>query len=210
MNIVKYTNSRSRIGEVASISGNLINVFLYPHSYQSVSMGDFLLIVGGVGGYVGVVVRNLHKVRRERNFSLMGMDYEEIKRLYPDIDRLYIYAIDLILVGYVTNDSKTIIGLSGSPRIHDPVYKMDDSDVKDIFIRLDGIDFSLFRYLRDYLEDVVWFREFLRRNRDVLTTLSNRRVLLDKYLDTLIWLGVSPRSMGRLLSVFIEEVFGVG
>jgi len=209
MRISKY-NARRPVGEVAGISGTNITVYLYPEAYEDVSMGDLLIVISKLRGYVGVVVKNLHRVRRERSFSLMGMDYEEIKKLYPDIDRLYIYALEMSLIGFSGDEGFFNLGLGGAPRIHDPVYKLDWDDVVEVFKTGDEVSFSVFRYLADYLGDDVWVREFFRRNASVLSRLGEREYLLERMMDALVWVGVPSKVFGRVVSTFIEEVFGNG
>lgn len=210
MKLAKYINNRKSIGEVSSISGNTISLYLYPEEYEDVSIGDIVLVVSRANGYVGVVVKNLHRVRRERSFSLMGMDYEDVKKLYPDIDRLYIYAVEVAMVGYFSEDSGLNIGLGGAPRIHDPVYKLDVDDAVKLFTDSDGVSFDVFRYLRDYLSDDVWVREFFRRNASLFRRLVEDEPLLERLMDMLVWLGVSPLVFSRVVSTFVEEVLRSG
>ena len=210
MRISRYINLKRPVGEVAGISGTNITVYLYPEAYEEVSMGDLLVVVSKLRNYVGVVVKNLHRVRRERSFSLMGMDYEEIKKLYPDIDRLYVYALEVSLIGFSVDEGSFNLGLGGAPRIHDPVYKLDSDDVVEVFKAGDDVSFSVFRYLADYLSDDVWVREFFSRNASVLTRLGGMEYLLERLMDSLVWVGVPSKVFGRVVSTFIEEVLGNG
>jgi len=209
MNISKYRTGRKAVGEVANILGNNVSVYLYPEAYEDVSMGDFLLITGRKTSFVSVVVKNLHRVRRERSFSLMGMDYEDIKEIYPDIDRLYIYAVEAAIIGTVDLSGKLSIGLGGAPRIHDMVFKMDEEDILEVF-RYRDISFDLLKYLEGYVGDDVWVREFFRRNREVLRSLGDGGDILEKLMDTLVWLGIPPATFGKIVSIFIDEVSGGG
>lgn len=210
MKLSKYINSRKPVGEVSSISGNTVNIYLYPESYEDVSVGDIVLVASRVNGYVGVVVKNLHRVRRERSFSLMGMDYEGVKKLYPDIDRLYIYAVEVALVAYFSQGSGVNLGLSGAPRIHDPVFKLDEADGSELFRGVNGISFDILRYLSVYLGDDIWVREFFRRNSKLFRGLGGGEELLERLMDILVWIGVSPLVFSRVVSTFVEEVLSGG
>lgn len=211
MRLAKYINMRKPVGEVSSISSNTVSVYLYPDAYEDVTMGDLVLVASRLNGYIGVVVKNLHRVRRERSFSLMGMDYEEVKRLYPDIDRLYIYAVEVAMVGYFPEGSSINVGLGGSPRLHDPVFKLDEEDAVNLFMDDAGVvSFDVFRYLSGYLGDDVWVREFFRRNSGLFRRLGDGEILLERIMDILVWLGVPATIFGRIVSTFVEEVLSSG
>lgn len=200
LNVLKYIQRDDPIGEVLSIDGNVINVYVYPEYYGSISINQFLIIVSKHFFPITVVFKNIHRTKREGSFAPSRTGYERLKEIYPDIDRTYVYAISTYLVGYSSLDGEVYISPNISPRLHDFTYVLDEDDTIALFKRNGQLDFGLLRYLLSFKQDPLFFRDFLFKNRHVLKSLSNKETIFKTVFDVIRSVITDERIMRVMLN----------
>jgi hypothetical protein len=205
----RYRGLEKAIGEVSSIEGVGVDIHVYPEKYHLVSVGDILLVNSGGYHPIIVVTRSLHRVRRERSFITAGVDHEGMKRVYPDSERLYIYVISGVMVGYIDISGEVSYGLGYSPRVHDFTYILDPEDRGALLMEDSEIDLRLVRRLLEHTSDPLIFREFLIRNRDVIDGLGDVDIVFSELFKIMLDLRIDEGAIGIMVSDFIK-IFGGG
>ena len=202
--VSRYSGAKIAVGEVASIHGSEVIVYIYPHRYPEVSVGEVLLINSGDHYPIIIIDRNIHRARREQGFTPLMTGHDELKEIYPDADRLYIYAVSGITVGFSDKKGGVTIGIGPSPRLHDFAYIMDSNDRSDLFLADREADFTILRYLLHSRNDPILLREFLIKNRDVINGLGEEREVFKKFFKTLSSIMMNEYLFKIILTDFIN------
>ena len=209
IDISKYIEPNNALGEVSSIDGLNINIHVYPDRFQEISIGEILIVNSGVFLPVILITRNIHRALSERGFTPLKMDHSDLNKLYPDIERLYIYVATGVMIGYMSSDGSINIGLGGNPRIHDLAYLMDKDDKYRFFYHDGRLDLTPLIYAGDELGDIVLIREFIRRNIDVLLRDSTVEELISRLFNILLRVGVNQYHIGNIINEVSRVVGGV-
>lgn len=203
----KYIDPGNALGEVSSIDGLNINIYIYPDRFPDISIGEIVVVNSGGILPVVIITSNIHRALSERGFTPLKMDHGDLSRMYPDIDRLYTYVATGVMTGYISRDGLIHIGLGGNPRIHDLVYIMDRDDRYILFHRDGRLDLSPLIYIGGGLGDIVFMREFIKRNMDILLRGSTIDELISTIFNTLLRVGISQHHIGSIISE-VSKLFG--
>ncbi len=205
VNVGKYNNLGSAVGEVLSINGDLISIFIYPEKHGDVSIGEVLLVNSESYFPILVIYKNIHRARREQGFTPLKAGYEKLKTIYPDVDRMYIYAISGLLIGYIDEKGYLNIGYGAPPRLHDLTYVLDSKSRAAIFLdRDEKPDFNVIRYLFSQGIDPLFFREFIMKNMDVIKSLGDKEFVFNSLFNSLLKSVPTHSLMRVLINDFIQ------
>ncbi len=205
VNTGKYNDVGSAVGEVLNINGDVISIFIYPEKYSDVSIGEVLLVNSGSYYPILVISKNIHRARREQGFTPLKTGYEKLKTIYPDVDRMYIYAISGLLIGYIDEKGYLNVGYGAPPRLHDLTYILDSKSKTAIFLNRDGKpDFNVIRYLFSQGIDPLFFREFIMKNIDVIKSLGDKESVFNSLFDSLLKSSSNQSLMRILINDFIQ------
>ena len=205
INIGRYADVGKAVGEVLNINGDSISIFIYPEKYMDISVGK-VLIINSVSHFpILIINKSVHRARREQGFTPLKTGYEKLKTIYPDADRMYIYAVSGLLIGYVDKKGVLNIGYGSPPRLHDLTYLLDSIDTTTIFLDRNGNpNFNIIRYLFSEGVDPLLFREFIIKNKDVIKSLGPKENVFDSLFNNLLT-SVSNHFLLRVLIYdFIE------
>ena len=203
--VSRYTGSETALGEVASINGNRFIIYVYPEKYPEVSIGDILLIDSGVYHPIIIVDESIHRARREQGFTPLRTGHDELKEIYPDADRLYIYAISGLNVAYAGEKGGVKIGFGPSPRLHDFTYEMEENDKKSLFLdEEDRPDFMIIRYLLNDARDPILLREFILRNRDVIIRLGDEEEVFKAFFTAVTEMNLGDAFLKTAVEDFLR------
>jgi hypothetical protein len=203
--VSRYSGSETAVGEVASINGSKYIIYLYPERYPEISIGDILLIDSGIYHPIIVVDENIHRARREQGFTPLHTGHDELKEIYPDADRLYIYAISGVNVAYADEKGSVKTGFGPSPRLHDFAYDMEEEDKERLFLdEGDTPNFTILRYLLHGARDPILLREFIARNRDVITKLGDEREVFSAFFNAITEMNLGDAFLKTAIDDFLS------
>jgi len=203
--VSRYTGSEAAVGEVASINGSKYVIYVYPERYPEISIGDILLIDSGVYHPIIIVDENIHRARREQGFTPLHTGHDELKEIYPDADRLYIYAISGVNVAYADEKGDVKVGFGPSPRLHDFTYDMEEKDKEKLFLNEeDALDFTILRYLLHGARDSILLREFIARNRDVIAGLGDEREVFKAFFTVITEMNLGDAFLKTAIDDFLR------
>ncbi len=200
----KYSNIENAIGEVLSIDGNRITIYVYPERFQDISMGDMLIVKSDYVNPILVIDRNIHKARREQGFTPIRVGIEEFRRLYPDSEYYYMYVTSGLYVSYADSNGVLFLSIGASPNVHDLAFKLDSNDRIKLFLKGSEISFDILRYIFWDKIDIMLFREFLIKNIDVLRKLGSIAELIGPLSRSIITLTRNHVVFKNLIKEFIE------
>lgn len=176
------------IGEVASIEGDIIEIFVYPEKFHRIKVGEIVYIYSREVEPLGVVLKLMHS-SRYRAFTPMKQDREEILKAYPDLQNYHRFVSSVVYTSHLVRDAVKHYR-SSMPLLHDLVFVLDSFDLLEKFFKPDGRwDFSFLTYFIRAGADVIDIKEFLMRHLDFLKHFENEK-------DEII------TSLTRVLSMF--------
>ncbi|HDD25634.1 MAG TPA: hypothetical protein ENF75_00900 [Acidilobales archaeon] len=134
------------VGEVASVEGSKIEVFIYPEYFSDVGIGS-LMVINSLGSIkpIGLVLRLAH-TSRLGTFTPLRKPRSEIMRMFPDLENYHKFVVTLSYTSHLTNgDVRHYRG--PMPRLHDLVYLVNDEELLLNFFKPDGrlnLDFLIY------------------------------------------------------------------
>lgn len=200
----KYRGNSDALGEVSGIDGVKLSIYVYPDKYSSISVGDIIVVNSDTYFPVMIVSKNLHRVKREQSFTPMRTDYETLKRVFPDVNRLYTYVVSGVLVAYLDLKGNVYRGIGPSPRIHDFVYKLDEIDKVSLMRGEGKIDFSILRYFVGFVRDTLLIREFILKNRLAISELGSESEVFNALFKVLLDAGLSDNDIRIICDDFLS------
>lgn len=205
LSIGKYMGIQKAVGEILSIDGKIVSIFIYPEKYRDISVGEIIIVNSETYFPIMVVSKNVHRARREQGFIPIKTGYEAMKEIYPDADRLYIYAASSVLVAYTDADGVLRIGYGPSPRLHDLAYPLDPDDRINLFLSNSGEpNFDMLKYLFSEGVNPIIFREFIQKNRCVIESISSKEDVFKSLFNTLIDIVPSQSILRVLIKEFLS------
>jgi len=174
---------QNAIGEVASLKGGKIDVFIYPDKFKFVRTGT-LFLIKSYGVYpIGMVLKLIHETRTG-SFTPLGMTRDELKRRYPDIEDYEKFVATLVYVGHFDGSEFRQFRAS-SPLIHDLVFSLDDCLMD--FIKHEGKwNFYFLRYFIAEGATPFEVKEFFLNYTDFWKeNLSEKREILEAIFESL-------------------------
>lgn len=198
------SNQSKCIGEVASVEGNFIEVFVYPEFFHKVKIGTILYIASEKVKPIGLVSKLIHS-SRYRGFTPLKSSREEIQRAYPDIKDYHRFISTLVYTSHL-DQGRVRHFRSAMPLLHDLVYIIEDSDMLDEFFKPNGDwDFSFLEYFARSITSYLELKDFLMNYSDYLKeNQSESELIVSMISDVLLKVGF--HEYDKVIEV-LEEIF---
>mgnify|MGYP000748820361 CR=1 FL=1 len=158
-------DKNNSIGEVASVEGDVIEVFVYPEKFHKVRVGSILLIDSEYVKPMGVVLKLSHS-SRYGSFTPLRQTRSEIDAAYPDLKNYHKFVTSVAYTSVL--DDETVRHFRKSmPLLHDLVYIIEDEDLLERFMKPEGDwDFRFLEYFVKAGATHVEIREFFLNHLD--------------------------------------------
>lgn len=163
---LKIKNSEP-IGEVFSIDGDYIDIFIYPEYLPWIKVGEILAIETDWGYAIGITLHTSY--RAQRSFRALKLNIDMLRKNIPDIYRFHILLTKLVYTSRFENgEVKHMKG--GSPLLHSLTYTLPNDTITNFFKPKDKLDLT---FLRRYIingasPDAILY--FIDRYKDVINT----------------------------------------
>jgi len=129
------SNPENAVGEVFSINGEYIDVFVYPEFLPQVKIGDIFAVEVDWGLAIGIALNTSY--RAQRSFRALKLSLEKIRREVPDIYRFHIL---LTRIAYTSKFENGILEhvRGGTPMLHSLTFKINSKDLLTTFFKPSG------------------------------------------------------------------------
>jgi len=194
------SEKRRAIGEVASVEGGKIEIFVYPEFYPRVHIGSVLIVDSEETKPIGLALKLAHSARHGQMVPL-HRTRSEISDMYPDIEKYHRFVSTMAYTSHLRGD-EIIHVRSSMPKLHDLVFLVDSKSLLVRFFKPKDIwDFSFMRYYvaegASYLE----LREFFYHHREFFSDfLSEKDEIVSRVVYALIKSGI------RDIAGFLEDI----
>ncbi len=142
------------IGETMEMDMRSVKIFVDRNRFPDVRPGIFLIIRADNGGLIGYVGSKITKTKYGGEFIPIYIQYgEEARDLYGDIEKEYVYNVELYPLYEVDQDGNIRPSFTIYVKPHQPVYILHDDDLRHILTYGDEINLSFLLYvdLDDYI-----------------------------------------------------------
>ena len=203
--IDRYRGNKA-FGEVSSIDGVEVSIYVYPEKYQNISIGNVVILNSGSYYPVIIIHRNLHRARREQSFYVLRMGHEDLESIYPDAITQYIYVVSGIMVGYCNTLGEVNWSIGPPPRLHDLSYLIDRDDLENLLLVGGNPNFRWLENLIRATNDTLVIKEFFIKNREVLRDIGDPKKVFMELFISLFESGLRDDVIKNILKSFIEVV----
>jgi len=134
------------IGEVFSIDGDYIDIFVYPEYLPHIQVGDIIAVETEWGYALCITLNTSYKA--QRSFKALKLNMEAIKKNIPDIYRFHILLTRAV---YTSRFEEGIVMhmKGGTPLLHALVFKLPNAAVLKFLKPNDKLDLSFMEtYIR--------------------------------------------------------------
>lgn len=174
------SNPEKAIGEVFSINGEHIDVFIYPEFLPHVKIGDIFAIEVEWGLAVGIALNTSY--RAQRSFRALKLSLERIKRDIPDIYRFHIL---LTRIAYTSKfeDGRLEHVRGGTPMLHSLAFRVESKDLLTSFFKPTGEwDLSFLELYINAGATPITVKHFFSNHREIILECMDDR---DKFISEL-------------------------
>lgn len=188
------------VGEIASVEGGRLEIFIYPEFYPRIHIGSILIVDSEETKPIGITLRLAHSARHGQMVPL-HRTRSEISDMYPDIEKYHRFVSTVAYTSHLHGD-KIFHVRSSMPRLHDLVFLVDSKGTLEHFFKPEGDwDFSFIRYYvaegAGYLE----IREFFYHHREFFLKFSEEK---DEIISKIVY--VLMKSGIRDIAGFLEDI----
>ena len=170
-----FSNDNFIVGEVAFVNDNLIDVFVYPETFNVVYKGAILVVDGRRDNPIGVVIKKAHESSYS-SFTPLRQTRDQLEQSYPDLNQYHRF-VSTVVYTSILRGGKVYHFRSVMPLLHDRVFLVNDENLLDAFFKPEGEwDFTFIDYIVREVErrlipvDIREFflnhSEYFKRHRD--------------------------------------------
>jgi|Deesub1362B_J571_1020462.scaffolds.fasta_scaffold00005_295 hypothetical protein len=177
------------VGEVLSVNGFYIDIFIYPEFLEHIRIGDIIAVSTDWGYAIGPVLETSYK--SQRSFRALKINMDKIRKAIPDIYKFHLIFTRIVYTSHF--DGHEIIHVRGAtPLLHSLAYKLDSNDILDIFF---GVSDWKLEFVRTYVSmgaDTLIFRHFIE---------THKNYLRNKIGDKEVFIRVLSKHLARVPNV---------
>jgi len=160
------------VGEVFSVDGQNIDIFVYPQYLPRIRIGDILAIEVEWGLALAIVLDTSY--RAQRSFRALRLSMEALRRSIPDIYRFHVLLTRAVYTSrYEAGVVEHMRG--GTPMLHALVYRVEPPElVREFFMPRGSWDLS---FLQPYVEagaTPATVKHLFRNHRDAILPHAER------------------------------------
>ncbi len=193
------------VGETMEVRDDVVTVFIAREKFGIVRPGVFLIVSSGDGGLIGLVGTKISKTKYGGEFTSVVLDFgEDAEKMYGDLENEYLYTVDIIPIYEVDGDGRVKPFFSLIVKPHQPVYLLEEDDVKAILYDGD-LDLSFLLYVK--LDDYILCRNLFLYLYETLRDVASLDTLLYEFLSYAYRNG---SSLEIVVNVFKEVEKSVG